>query len=181
MQHRCDVTVAAISYNTKLQESYVRPDQYGPCRLYKMGEKFSFYRFRDRDDYRDMAPGKFCPDFWSCVGPYIQSALNGGAFKRSTYLDDRLMIATCNSGTRPVTFVLQRLDYLALFVEGLFDPEEVELLCESLKGVSYVTEVVPRIEANYFEVYVDLAKFTGIGELQAIFSLLPNLSIDHIE
>lgn len=38
---------------------------------------------------------------------------------RSRTSDERMMIACCNDGTRPVTFKIERFDYLAVKIAGM--------------------------------------------------------------
>ena len=41
---------------------------------------------------------------------YIYAALQGGSIMRKWTNDDRMMIACCNDGTRPVIFKIERID-----------------------------------------------------------------------
>ena len=41
---------------------------------------------------------------------YVYAALQGGAIMKSWTNDDRMMIACCNDGTRPVIFKIERID-----------------------------------------------------------------------
>ena len=44
------------------------------------------------------------------VSGYVYAALQGGAIMKSWTNDDRMMIACCNDGTRPVIFKIERID-----------------------------------------------------------------------
>lgn len=46
--------------------------------------------------------GKFCGEVWEAVSRYVYTALQGGAIMKGWTNDDRMMIACCNDGTRPV-------------------------------------------------------------------------------
>lgn len=61
--------------------------------------------------WRGPAAGDFpCAEAWDCISRYIYSALQGGAIMRGWPNDDRIMIACCNDGTRPVVFKIERID-----------------------------------------------------------------------
>lgn len=47
---------------------------------------------------------------WDCVSRYIYTALQGGSIMHGWTNDERMMIACCNDGTRPVVFKLERID-----------------------------------------------------------------------
>ena len=63
----------------------------------------SFKRFAT--DY-----GKFCSEAWDCVSRYVYAALQGGSIMRGWTNDEKMMIACCNDGTRPVIFKIERID-----------------------------------------------------------------------
>ena len=52
----------------------------------------------------------FCSEAWDCISRYIYSALQGGAIMHGWTNDDKVMIACCNDGTRPVIFKIERID-----------------------------------------------------------------------
>ncbi|MCD7906426.1 MAG: TIGR04076 family protein [Clostridium sp.] len=41
---------------------------------------------------------------------YVYTALQGGSIMHNWTNDDRMMIACCNDGTRPVIFKIERID-----------------------------------------------------------------------
>lgn len=41
---------------------------------------------------------------------YVYAALQGGSIMKSWTNDNRMMIACCNDGTRPVVFKIERID-----------------------------------------------------------------------
>ena len=57
-----------------------------------------------------MAPAFPCAEAWDCISRYIYTALQGGSIMHGWTRDDRLMVACCNDGTRPVVFKLERID-----------------------------------------------------------------------
>ena len=54
--------------------------------------------------------GKFCAEAWDAVSRYVYTALQGGSIMKGWTNDDRMMIACCNDGTRPVIFRIERID-----------------------------------------------------------------------
>ena len=54
--------------------------------------------------------GKFCGEAWDAISRYVYAALQGGSIMRKWTNDDRMMIACCNDGTRPVIFKIERID-----------------------------------------------------------------------
>lgn len=52
-----------------------------------------------------------CPMvLWYYKNGYVYTALQGGSIMKGWTNDDRLMIACCNDGTRPVIFKIERID-----------------------------------------------------------------------
>lgn len=49
-------------------------------------------------------------EYGDCVSRYVCAALQGGSIMRGWTADERVMIASCNDGTRPVIFKLERID-----------------------------------------------------------------------
>jgi hypothetical protein len=54
--------------------------------------------------------GRFCGKAWYAVSRYVYAALQGGSIMRKWTNDNRMMIACCNDGTRPVIFKIERID-----------------------------------------------------------------------
>ena len=52
----------------------------------------------------------FCSEAWDAISRYIYAALQGGAIMHGWTKDDRVMIACCSDGTRPVIFKIERID-----------------------------------------------------------------------
>lgn len=69
--------------------------------------------------------------------------------------DDRIMIACCQDGTRPVIFKIERLDYKAVWADGVKTKEDAEALCGRFRKISGVTDAVWDAERGFAEVYMD--------------------------
>lgn len=54
--------------------------------------------------------GKFCGEAWDAISRYVYMALQGGSIMHKWTNDERMMIACCNDGTRPVIFKIERID-----------------------------------------------------------------------
>jgi uncharacterized repeat protein (TIGR04076 family) len=136
MEHRVKVTVLDKKLYPELQAEYCAVPDSGKCPCYNVGDEFLFYRNDRRDDFWHMGAGTlvksgapdggvllspgtmhcgsegvpFCSEAWDAVSRYIYAALQGGAIMHGWTKDDRVMIACCSDGTRPVIFKIERLD-----------------------------------------------------------------------
>lgn len=117
MQHKVVVTVLKRNCFSDLQEEYLVDPKSGPCPCFKEGQVYEFYRNESRDDFYKLGNGTLvgggdfpCGEAWDCISRYIYAALQGGAIMHNWTRDDRLMIACCNDGTRPVIFKIERID-----------------------------------------------------------------------
>ena len=136
MEYRVKVTVLDKKLFPELQARYCAAPDSGKCPCFNTGDEFMFYRNSHRDDYCHMGAGTliksgqpdknillspdtkhcgeegvpFCSEAWDAISRYIYSALQGGAIMRGWTNDDRVMIACCNDGTRPVIFKIERID-----------------------------------------------------------------------
>lgn len=114
MKHQCKVTVIDKKCYSELQESYLADPTSGACSCFEVGQEYLFDRQDGKDDFwhfgRDLNPPFPCAEAWDCVSRYIYTALQGGTIMRGWTNDDRLMIACCNDGTRPVIFKIERID-----------------------------------------------------------------------
>lgn len=128
MKHRCKVTVLETKVFPELQETYLADPKSGPCPCYHAGDEFLFCREDGRDDYwhlglntlvktmgnADLVAGgpklPFCSEAWDCISRYIYAALQGGSIMDGWTNDEKVMIACCNDGTRPVVFKIERID-----------------------------------------------------------------------
>lgn len=114
MKYQCRVTVLDKKCFEDYQHEYLADPQSGPCPCFEVGQEFLFEREPGKDDFwhfgRDLDPQFPCAEAWDCVSRYIYSALQGGSIMRGWTNDDRMMIACCNDGTRPVIFKIERID-----------------------------------------------------------------------
>ena len=119
MQHECKITVIDKKCFTDYQEQYDKKcftdyqEQYladpksGPCPFFNVGDEFVLKRTPQQDDFYHLMDGKFCGEAWDAVSRYVYSALQGGSIMKGWTNDDRIMIACCNDGTRPVIFKIE--------------------------------------------------------------------------
>ena len=110
MRHECKITVLETKVFPELQQKYLADPNYGPCPFFKPGETFTLVRTPERDDFYHLMNGKFCGEAWDAISRYVYAALQGGSIMKSWTNDDRMMIACCNDGTRPVVFKIERID-----------------------------------------------------------------------
>ena len=66
--------------------------------------------------------------------------------------DERVMIACCSDGTRPVIFKIERMDYKAVYIDGEIGTEYQNRLKDTFMQIAAVTNVVFR--EGYTEVYL---------------------------
>lgn len=114
MKHACKVTVIDKKCYPELQKRYLADPESGACPCFEVGDEFLFERADGKDDFwhfgRDLDPKFPCAESWDCISRYIYAALQGGSIMHGWTNDDRLMIACCNDGTRPVIFRIERID-----------------------------------------------------------------------
>lgn len=114
MRHECKVTVLETKLFPGLQHEYLADPNSGVCPCFEVGQEFLFRRDANNDDFwhfgRDLNPALPCAEAWDCISRYIYTALQGGSIMHGWTRDDRVMIACCNDGTRPVVFKLERID-----------------------------------------------------------------------
>ena len=136
MEHRVKVTVLDKKLFPELQAQYCAVPDSGKCPCYNVGDEFMFYRNDERDDFWHMGAGTlvksgapdegclqspgtahcgtegvpFCSEAWDAISRYIYTALQGGSIMHGWMNDDKVMIACCNDGTRPVIFKIERID-----------------------------------------------------------------------
>lgn len=106
MKHKCKITVIRRELFQDLADQYLADPDSGKCPYFKDGEEFIV----DFGDYFRMLNGKFCSEAWSCISHYVYTALQGGSIMRGWTNDEKMMIACCNDGTRPVIFKIERID-----------------------------------------------------------------------
>ena len=110
MQYECKITVLDTKVFPELQEKYLANPKSGKCPLFNVGDTFVLKRTAEQDDFYHLMNGRFCGEAWDAISRYVYSALQGGSIMRSWTNDDRMMIACCNDGTRPVIFKIERID-----------------------------------------------------------------------
>lgn len=104
--HKVKITVLRKELYQDLQEQYLADPKSGKCPFFEEGQEFIV----TGDDFFRMLNGKFCAEAWDCISRYVYSALQGGSIMRGWTNDEKIMIACCNDGTRPVIFKLERID-----------------------------------------------------------------------
>ena len=118
MKHRCKVTVLETKVFDDLQEQFLANPKSGPCPCFTAGDEFLFERTLECDSFYRLGRGTRvsdggdwpCGEAWDAISRYIYAALQGGSIMHQWTNDDRMMIACCNDGTRPVIFKLERID-----------------------------------------------------------------------
>lgn len=117
MKHTCTVTVLKTCLFADLQEQYLADPKSGACPCFSEGDSFEFHREDGRDDFWKFGRGARsdggdfpCAEAWDAISRYVYTALQGGSIMHGWANDDRLMIACCNDGTRPVIFKIERTD-----------------------------------------------------------------------
>lgn len=110
MTRKCKITVIRKECYEDLQKEYLADPKAGPCPIFEVGQEFILERSEKRDDFWHMMDGKFCSEAWDAISRYVYTALQGGAIMEGWAHDDKMMIACCNDGTRPVIFKIERID-----------------------------------------------------------------------
>lgn len=146
MQHKCRVEVIGKKCFNDYQEKYLADPNSGECPFYNVGDVFMFERYSEHDDFWTMGKGSQCSEAWDCISRYIYTALQGGSIMRNWTNDERMMIACCNDGTRPVIFKIERIDYKALYIDGIKNESDSTRIKNALMNVSGVREVNVRDE-----------------------------------
>lgn len=110
MEHKCKITVLRKECYRDLQEEYLADPNSGVCPMFEVGQEFILERNGERDDFWHMLDGKFCSEAWDVISRYGYTALQGGSIMKGWTNDEKMMIACCNDGTRPVIFKIERMD-----------------------------------------------------------------------
>lgn len=117
MQYKCKVTVLKTKVFPDLQEKYLANPQSGPCPCFEAGQVFTFERTPENDSFYRLGKGTLagggdfpCGEAWDAISRYVYTALQGGSIMHRWTNDERMMIACCNDGTRPVIFKIERID-----------------------------------------------------------------------
>ena len=86
--------------------------------------------------------------------------------------DERMMIACCNDGTRPVIFKIERLYYLVVKIEGMACGKCAEKVQAALAQVPGVKSVTVRFDRNWAEVFADKGQEPEVSALTAAVEAL---------
>jgi len=106
MNHKVRLTVLKRECYEDLQEEYLANPKSGKCEFFKDGQEWII----EGQDFFRMMNGSFCAEAWDCISRYIYAALQGGSIMSGWTKDEKVMIACCNDGTRPVIFKIERID-----------------------------------------------------------------------
>ena len=96
IEHKCKITVLECKCYKDYQEKYLADPNSGPCPCFKPGDEFLLERNGSRDDF--------------AISRYVYAALQGGSIMKGWTNDEKMMIACCSDGTRPVIFKIERID-----------------------------------------------------------------------
>ncbi|MDR2353875.1 MAG: TIGR04076 family protein [Deltaproteobacteria bacterium] len=105
-KHKAKITVLRRELFRDLQELYLADPKSGKCPFFEDGQEFIL----EGMDFHRMLDGKFCGEAWDCISRYVYAALQGGSIMRGWTNEEKMMIACCNDGTRPVIFKVERID-----------------------------------------------------------------------
>lgn len=160
MQHKVKVTVIDKKLYPELQKQFCADPEAGLCPCYHIGDEFVFERYGAVDDFWHMglhtlrqtvktadevAGGTqfpHCSEAWDAIARYIYTGLQGGSIMRGWMNDERVMIACCSDGTRPVIFKIERMDYQVLYIDNIACDKCRDKIKQALLAVDGVTEVV---------------------------------------
>lgn len=170
MQNKVKLTVIDKKLYPELQEMYCADRNAGMCPCYQVGDEFIFERYGGADDFWHMglntlkqtvntaegiaggAAFPHCSEAWDAISRYIYAGLQGGSIMRGWMNDERVMIACCSDGTRPVIFKIERMDYKVLMIEGIKCDGCRNKIRDALRQIDDVTEIV--FCRDYVEVYL---------------------------
>ena len=153
MQYKCKITVLRKECYTDLQEQYLADPKSGVCPFYEVGQELIFKRYGKQDDFWTMGKGSQCSEAWDAISRYVYTALQGGSIMRNWTNDEKMMIACCNDGTRPVIFKIERIDYKVLYIDGIGCVDCRKKIKDALMQKPNVADVI--FKEDYIEVIVD--------------------------
>lgn len=179
MQHKVKVTVIDKKVYSQLQAQYCANPESGACSCYNVGDEFIFERYGNADDFWHMGLNTLkqsvktadaianiaggtnfphCSEAWDAISRYIYTGLQGGAIMRGWMNDERIMIACCSDGTRPVIFKIERMDYKAVYINGIGCNKCRDKIKKALEQIEDVLNVVFRkkdTKNEYIELFID--------------------------
>ena len=168
MQHKCKVTVIDKKCFNDYQEKYLADPKSGPCPFYNVGDEFIFERYGGDDTFWCTGNSTQCGEAWDCISRYIYTALQGGSIMRGWTNDERMMIACCNDGTRPVILKLSVWITWLLKLKA-WRAEKVQAALAQVPGVKSVTV---RLDRNWAEVFADKGQEPEVSALTAAVEAL---------
>lgn len=170
MLHKVKLTVIDKKLYPELQAEYCADPDSGACTCYNVGDEFIFERYGTADDFWHMGLNTLkqtvnttegiaggtafphCSEAWDAISRYIYTGLQGGSIMRGWMNDEKVMIACCSDGTRPVIFKIERMDYKAVYIEGSISADCQDRVRSALERTDGVDQVVFR--ERFIEVYV---------------------------
>ncbi len=165
MQYKCKVTVIDKKCFTDLQEQYLADPKSGACPFYNIGDEFIFERYGSEDTFWREGNGTQCAEAWDCISRYIYTALQGGSIMRNWTNDDRMMIACCNDGTRPVIFKIERNDYLVVKIDGMKCEKCAAKVKAALESIGGTERVDVRLDKGWVEIFVKHGECPDFDEI----------------
>lgn len=167
MQHKCKITVIDKKCFTDYQELYLEDPHSGACSFYNVGDEFIFERYDEEDTFWSLGNGTQCGEAWDCISRYVYTALQGGSIMRGWTNDERMMIACCNDGTRPVIFKIERMDYKVVKIEGMGCEKCAAKVQAALEQVAGVDHVEVKLDKQWAEVFVGKDAVVSDEDLKA--------------
>ena len=156
MQYKCKITVIDKKVFPDLQEKFLEDPKSGACSFYEVGTEYIFERYDEEDTFWTQGNGAHCSEAWDCFSRYVYTALQGGSIMRGWTNDERMMIACCNDGTRPVIFKIERIDYKVLKVDtDEIGQNKIVAAIQTLEGVQKVDY---RHDKRFIEIFMDRNK-----------------------
>lgn len=165
MQYKCKVTVIDKKCFTDLQERYLADPKSGVCPFYNVGDEFIFERYGDEDTFWREGNGTQCAEAWDCISRYIYTALQSGSIMRNWTNDERMMIACCNDGTRPVIFRIERQDYLVVKIKGMKCEKCAAKVKAALDNIGGAERADVRLDKGWAEVFVKRGECPDFDEI----------------
>lgn len=181
MQHKCRVEVIDKKLFADYQEKYLADPKSGVCPFYEVGDVTVFERYGGEDTFWRAAKGAHCAEAWDCISRYIYTALQGGSIMRGWTSDERMMIACCNDGTRPVIFKIERQDYKVVKIEGMGCGACSGKIREALEAVDGVERVEVRPDKGWAEVFVKKDAVPRDADLEEAVKALGGYTVTGID
>lgn len=171
MQHKVKLTVIDKKLYPELQAQYCADPNSGACPVYHIGDEFIFEQYGTADDFWHMGLNTLkqtanaaeqtaggssfphCSEAWDAVSRYIYTGLQGGSIMRGWMNDERIMIACCSDGTRPVIFKIERMDYKVLYIDNISCDKCREKIKTALMALEGINDVV--FQNEFTEVFLD--------------------------